>query len=90
MFCRYFLSENLPKTFFAQAQYHMNTGEMLRVIRSHTLEAFFQVMRRAFNLSQLAKMLEKIAIDLKSTWARPPIYHRAYPAEIVTASTAIQ
>ena len=37
--------ENSTERFFAQPEVHMNIEEMLRVLRRHTREAIFQMMR---------------------------------------------
>ena len=80
-------SENSSKRFFAQPKGYKNTEEMLRVIRRHTLEAIFQVMRVAVNHRKGQKPSTKIDVHLKSTLAIPPIYDRAYPEKPLTAST---
>ena len=59
---------------------------MLRVIRSHTLEAILQVMRVAVNYRRGQKQSKKIALHLKSTLATPPIYDQAYLEKLATAS----
>ena len=59
---------------------------MLKVNRRHTLEAIFQVMRVAVNYRKGQKQLTKIALQLKSTLARPTIYDGAYPENLRTAS----
>ena len=64
----------------------MNKEEMLRAIRTHTLEAILQVMRVAVNYCKGPKQLKKKALHLKSTLARPPIYDEAYPEKHRTAS----
>ena len=64
----------------------MNTEEMRRVICRHTLKASFPVMGAVVNYRKGQKQLKKIALYLKSTLARPPIYDRAYPERLYTAS----
>ena len=59
---------------------------MPRVSRRHTLEAIFQVMRVAVNYRKGQKQSKTIALYLKSTLARPPIYNRAYPEKLWSAS----
>ena len=66
----------------------MSTQEMLRVIGTHILEATSQVMRVVVNYRKGQKQL-KIAIHMKSTLARPPIYNRAYPEKLSTSSPSI-
>ena len=41
-------------------------------------------MRVKVNLSQRTKIIEKIALHLKCTLARPPIYDRSYPEKLAT------
>ena len=64
----------------------MNTEEMLKIIRRHTLEAIFQVMGVAVSYRKGQKQLKKIAQHLNSTLARQNIYNRAYPENPSTAS----
>ena len=56
-------------------------------MRNNKLEATFSVTRAAGKLSQSAKIIEKNALDLRSTLARPPIYNRAYLEKLATASS---
>ena len=67
----------------------MNNEQMMKIIRRHTFEATFQVMRVAVNYRKGQKQLKLIALHLKSTLARPTIYNRAYPEKLLTASQAI-
>ena len=63
----------------------MNNEEMLRVIRTHTLEAIFQVMRVAVNNRKGQKQLKILgALHLKSTLPRPTIYKGEYPEKHCT------
>ena len=55
--------------------------QMSMVNSSHTLEAIFQVMRVAVKLAAT-----KIALQLNSTLATPPIYDGASPEKLATAS----
>ena len=64
----------------------MNTLEMLTVIRRHTLQAVFRLMRVVVTYSEGQKQLKEIALHLKSTLTRPPIYDWAYPEKLSTAS----
>ena len=74
----------MTERFFTLPQGHMGSQEMLRFIRRHILEAIFQVMREV-NCRKGQKQLKQIVLHLKSTpW--PPIYDRAYPALLSTAS----
>ena len=59
---------------------------MLRVIRKHSLEAIFEVMRVVVNYRDGQKQMEKIALHIKSTLAPPLINDRAYPELLSTAS----
>ena len=63
----------------------MTNEEMLRVIRRHTLDTIFQVMRVAVNHRKGPKELNIIVLYLKSTLARAPIYDGAYPEKLWTA-----
>ena len=69
-------SGNSIKRFFAQPKGDMNTQEMLRVIRRHTLEAIFEVLIVVVNYREGQKNW-KNALHLKSTLAGQPIYDRA-------------
>ena len=64
----------------------MGTQKMLRIIGNHTIQAIPQVMRVVVNYRKGQKQLKKNVIHLKSTLARPPIYDRAYPEMLSTAS----
>ena len=86
MFSQWVSSKNSSEKFFAQPKNYMNTEEMLKVIRKHTLEAFFQVMRVAVSYLKGQKPLIKVALYLKSTLTRTPIYDQAYPDKLSTAS----
>ena len=84
---RYIFTEHSTKRFFAQPLGHMNNEEMLMVDRRHTLEAIFQVMRVAVNYRKRQKQIDIIiALYLKSTLSRPPIYDEACPEKLWTAS----
>ena len=63
----------------------MNNESMQTVIRRHSLETILQAMRAAVNYCKGQKQLKK-ALHPKSTLARPPIYDRAYPEKLWTAS----
>ena len=56
----------------------MNNVAMLNVIRRHTLEVLFQVMRVAVNYRKWPKHLEIIALHPKSILASPAICYRTY------------
>ena len=62
----------------------MGTQDRLRVIRRHTPEAIFQVMRIVVNYRKGQKQLKKIALHLESTLAGAPIYERAYLDKLST------
>ena len=64
----------------------MNTEEMLESIRRHTIERVFQMMTVVVNSPKRQNQLKKFAPNLKSVLARPPIYDRAYPKMLSTAS----
>ena len=64
----------------------MTTQEMPTVIRRHTFEAIFQVMRVVVNYGKGQKQLKKIVLLLKSTLVRLRIYDRAYPEMLSTTS----
>ena len=66
----------------------MNTQGIPKVIRRHILQATSQVMRVVVNHRKGQKQL-KIAIHLKSTLARPPIYNWTYPKKLSTSSPSI-
>ena len=70
----------------AQPRGHMGTQERLRDISRHTLEAIFQVMTVVVNYSKGQKQMKKIVLHPKSTLTRPPIYDRAKPEMLSTAS----
>ena len=59
VFSRYFLSEKSIKIFFAQPRGYLGTHEMLSVIRRHTLEAIFEVMRVVVNYRKGQKQRKK-------------------------------
>ena len=63
----------------------MSNEEMLRVIRRHTRDTIFQVMRVTANHRKGPKELNIIVLYLESTLARPPIYDGAYPEKLWTA-----
>ena len=67
----------------------MNTQVMRRITRRHTLETKFQVIRVVVNYGKVQKHLEKIALSLKVTSAKPPIYDRAYPEKLLKSSPSI-
>ena len=52
----------------------MKTHAMLSIFRRHTLEAFSQVMAVAVSLRKWQKQFEYVALHLKGTLERPPIY----------------
>ena len=97
VFSRQFSQENSPWSFFAQPEGHMNTEEMLRVIRRNTLEAIFQVMRVVVNYRKGQKQFLQFpqlnnfniflnVLHSESTLATAPIYNQAYPEKPSTAS----
>ena len=83
VFSRQIFSEN--QKFFLQPEGHMN-NKVLRVVRKHTIEAIFQVMRVGVNYRKAQKLLKLIALHLNSTLTRPPIYKEAYTEKHETAS----
>ena len=62
---------------------------MMRVIRRHTIEPIFQMIRIVVNYREGQKQFEKTALHLKSTLAKPTIYDRAYCDKIWTSSPSI-
>ena len=52
----------------------------------HTLDSIFQVLRVVLNYRKGQKQLKKLLLHPKSTSARPPIYDRAKPEKLSTAS----
>ena len=65
----------------------MKKEEMLKVIRRHTTETNFQVMRVAVNYRKRQKQLKIIALHLKSTLATPTLHDGAYTGKLWTASS---
>ena len=68
----------------------MNTQGILRVKRRHTLEVSFEIMTIPVNYDKEPKQLNIIALHVKCTLARPPIYHGAYTKKLSTSSPSIQ
>ena len=79
-------SANSTKRVFSQPEGHMNNEEKLRVSRRQTLQAISQVMRVVVNPRKGQKQLKKLAIHLKRTLARQPIYDQAYREKLSTSS----
>ena len=70
---------------FAQPGGQMNTQKMLRFFRKHTVEATSRKMTIEIIYRKRQKQLNKKALQLKSTVARPIIYNRAYRQKSWTA-----
>ena len=60
---------------------------MLRVIERNTFEEKFKVMGFAVNQRKGRKPVKIIALHIKNTMARPPIYDGANLKKLATAST---
>ena len=78
--------KNSNKRFSTQPQGHINTQEMQRVIRSHSVEPISEVMRVVVNYRKRQKQLKNIDLHLKSTLARSPISDRIYSEKTLIAS----
>ena len=79
MFSGRIVWENSTKRFFAQPWVHMGTQKMLRGFKRQTLEANFLVMRVVVNHREGQKQLKKVALNLKNSLDRPPVYNGSWP-----------